>query len=208
VLVIGAAVMLYQRQQSPGGSSTNSIAGVDIPPSRDTEPAPPSPPAPERVPDSSLAARSRQQAPPAASNPAPAPLQAVLVPDEVATDPEATRAPRPGTPIVAPRDIVRIYLDLGSNALGNQLRARLAAAFDRGGLAVTSQTDDAQAALKGTVKAAVAGRENPQVVVQLRLVDAGGSTLWPVPRSAMRYQGNMDEIAARIAADLRAFTGK
>ena len=102
-------------------------------------------------------------------------------------------------------EVSRVYLQaIGDNALNqellNEVRARLAA----GGALQDSGSDQADAALKISVRPASSRADDLRVSVIVRAVNANGYVVWPGSSggSGWRYVGQPRFVAERIVADL------
>lgn len=214
LMIIVLGLMLYWRSQE----RTQQEKMVILPksPQKIESPAPPSPaPAvsPARPEDQDMKKRTAPapQTPPndsfAQSTPssrAPQPNDPELRPE---TGPEVDPGIRNETPTfdsVALRAVKKVHVDpFGGDSVGKQFRDQLTAALRTNRrFTVTTNRNDADAVLKGTVTATRA----EQVSATVRLVNANGDVIWPVKGSVLgkRYQGSVATVTSQIAKDLLA----
>lgn len=109
--------------------------------------------------------------------------------------------PSMGKPL---NEIRRIYLQpIGDNALNQQLLAEVRSKLVAGGNLQDSGVDQADAALKLSVRPASARADDLRVSVTVRVVNANSYVVWPRVRgSKWRYVGQPRFVADRIVADL------
>jgi len=98
------------------------------------------------------------------------------------------------------KDVKKIYIDMRGNATFNELRDNVIASLSSSGVvAATANADEADAALQITISNA----GGPQIEATARLVNAGGTVLWPkASRSARRYSGETSKVVSEIVKDL------
>ena len=102
-------------------------------------------------------------------------------------------------------EIRRVYVQaIGGDALNQQLIGEVRARLGAGGTVQDSGEDQADAALKLSVRPASARTDDARVIVIVRAVNANGYVVWPGTRgnSKWRYVGQPRFVAERIVADL------
>ena len=102
-------------------------------------------------------------------------------------------------------EVSKIYVQsIGDSPLNQELVAEVRARLTAGGAVQDSGADQADAALKVSVRPASARADDPRVAVSVRVVNANGYVVWPGARrgSRWRYVGQPRFVAERIVADL------
>lgn len=102
-------------------------------------------------------------------------------------------------------EVRRVYLQLtGESASGNELLAQLQNVMKKDSRVQLSGADQADAALKISVRPASRRAGDSRVTVIVRAANANGYVVWPASRrgSSWRYVGQPRYVAARLVADL------
>jgi hypothetical protein len=102
-------------------------------------------------------------------------------------------------------EVGRVYVQaVADNALNQELLAVIRARLATGGTVQDSGADQADAALKVSVRPASTRADDLRVSVMVRAVNANGYVVWPGARggSRWRYIGQPRFVAERIVADL------
>jgi len=102
------------------------------------------------------------------------------------------------------KEIGKVYIQtLSGNAATSELQTELRARLAEGTVS-SSPADQADAALKISVRKANARDDDSRVIVNVRAVSANGYVVWPDARRSLswRYIGNSRFVADRIVSDL------
>lgn len=102
-------------------------------------------------------------------------------------------------------EVKRVYIEAADDdALSQGLRAQLRARLSEAGNVQFAEGEQADAALKISVRPSAANPDDRRAVAIVRAVNATGYVVWPASGrgSSWRYIGRADAVAARIVADL------
>lgn len=135
-------------------------------------------------------------------SPRPAPREEILLPPDSGIPTEETRGLKLATDDKELIAVKKVHIDPpGSGSEADELRRELITKLRAGQrLLITDNRNDADAVLKGRMTVA----RNGQVSLTVRLINAGGTVVWPVkgPLTGRQYQGSVGVIADQIVRDI------
>ncbi|HEY5837823.1 MAG TPA: hypothetical protein VIT19_02230, partial [Pyrinomonadaceae bacterium] len=102
-------------------------------------------------------------------------------------------------------EVHRVHVQVKSTAVSStDFLAEMGQALATGNNLQSADADQADAALKVTVRAATTRPEDSRIIVIVRAVNANGYDVWPATRrsSSWRYVGRPRAVAERIVSDL------
>jgi hypothetical protein len=135
-------------------------------------------------------------------SPRPAPREEILLPPDPGVLTEETRGLKLATDDKELIAVKKVHVDPpGSGSEADELRRELITKLRAGQrLVITDNRNDADAVLKSRMT----GARNGQISLTVRLINAGGTVVWPVkgPLTGRQYQGSVGVIADQIVRDI------
>jgi hypothetical protein len=128
-----------------------------------------------------------------------APTPATTNTPAIPTPTPALRVRDVGQPSVALREIKTAFIDLSGDARGTDIAAVVGKELG-GVLTIVDDPNNADAVVRGVVSSIGDARIR---IDRLRLINAAGDVLWPSSQGG-RYDGAPDDLARRIASEIRA----